>query len=149
MLSDFDKKLLNELQQEIPLESRPYARIAEKLGTSEQIVLERIEAMKNDGYIRRMGAFFDSAALGFKGTLIAVKVDEDEVADTAQFISSQSGVTHNYERRGEYNLWFTLQVDEEAKKEKFLRELLQKKGVHEILDLPVEEKFKLKVQLPL
>ena len=149
MLTDFDKKLLREMQHDIPRASRPYQLIADKLGTTEDFVLSRLTELREAGYIRRMGAFLDSAALGLKGTLIALKVNQQKLAEVAEYINSLDEVTHNYEREGEYNLWFTLQTTDEAAKAAFLARIKALDGVGAIMDLPVEKKYKIKVELPI
>lgn len=149
MLSDFDRQLLSELQNGLPLVSHPFADIAGRLGSDERKVITRLEQLKEAGYIRRIGAFFDSAALGYSGTLVALKVLPDAVAEVAAVINRNPGVTHNYERDGEYNLWFTLQTEGDGPKKAFLQRLALLSGVQDILDLPAEKKYKIRVSLPL
>lgn len=149
MLSDFDKRLLNELQNGLPLKPHPFAIIADRIGSDEPTVLMRLKQLKEAGYIRRIGAFFDSAALGYTGTLVALKVRPELVAEVAEVINRNPGVTHNYERDGEYNLWFTLQTGGETAKAEFLQQITALNGVQQIMELPVEKKYKIRVNLPL
>ncbi|MBQ1335777.1 MAG: Lrp/AsnC family transcriptional regulator, partial [Selenomonadaceae bacterium] len=67
-LSAFDKALLNVLQGNLPLCSHPFAALAEQLGTDEDTVLDRLRTLKREGYLRRIGTFFDSNRLGYRGT---------------------------------------------------------------------------------
>ena len=149
MLSAFDRALLDELQNDFPFNDHPYAVIAERLGTEEQLVLDRLKVLKDTGYIRKIGAFFDSEALGYTGTLIALKADPEKIDEIVGIINSEPGVTHNYQREGEYNLWFTLQSKNESLKAEFIDKVRSLTGVAELIELPAERKYKIQVRLPL
>lgn len=149
MLTQFDKELLNIIQTRLPLEPRPYAKVAEWLNVEEHTVLERLGWLKDNGYIRRLGTFFDSACLGYVSTLVAVKVCSEQVAAVAQAINAYPGVTHNYEREGEYNLWFTLLTADQAEQDRILTEIRCLPGVEGLLSLPAIEKYKVSVEFNL
>lgn len=148
-LSEFDKSLLNIIQEHLPIAKRPYQEIAEKLGVSEEEVITRLKELKDAGYIRRMGAFFDSAKLGYTGTLVALKVSEDKIPNVAEAVNKYAGVTHNYEREGEYNLWFTLLSQNEETEQKILREVKELEGVKSMLNLKANHKYKINVAFKL
>ncbi len=149
MLTDFDRQLLNLLQTEFPLSSRPYAELAHRLGSDEQTVLARLTWLKGQGYIRHIGAFFDSAQVGYRGTLVAVKVRPDCLEQVALLINAHPGVTHNYEREGEYNLWFTLLTPDAAAKQQVLDAVRGFEGVEKLLDMPATKKYKVNVSFRL
>ena len=109
-LTDSDRRLLDQLQREIPLTPRPFASIGEALAMPEETVLERVRALSGDATapIRQVSAIFDSRALGYQSCLVAAKIDPDRIAEAAAIISQHPGVSHNYQREHEYNLWFTL-----------------------------------------
>ena len=96
-LTDFDKRLLNLLQGNLPVCSRPFARLGEMLETTEEHVLSRLEELKREGYLRRIGTFFNSEQLGYRGTLIALRVAEGHIPNVAQVInrytSARGGTT--------------------------------------------------------
>ncbi len=148
-LTAFDKALLNIIQTGLPIARRPFALVAEQLGVAESDVIERLEYLKEQGFIRRIGAFFDSEKMGYVGTLVAVKVEEEYVAAVAQAINANSGVTHNYERDGEYNLWFTLLAPDMESQQKILDEIASRPGVVKLISLPATKKFKVSVQFNL
>ena len=100
-LTDFDKRLLNILQGNLPLCSRPFSRLGEMLDTTEEHVLRRLNELKREGYLRRIGTFFNSEQLGYHGTLIALRVAEGHLADVAQAVNRYVGATLNYEREGD------------------------------------------------
>ena len=149
MLTPFDKELLNIIQTRLPLESRPYAKVAQWLEVEENTVLERLNWLKDNGYIRRFGAFFDSACLGYVSTLAAAKVRPEQVAAVAQAVNAYSGVTHNYERESEYNLWFTLLTADQAEQDRVLADIRSLPGVEGLLSLPAIEKYKVSVEFNL
>lgn len=145
-LDDIDKAILNETQKGIVLESRPFKDIALKLSVSEDAVVDRINKLKEDGYIRRFGGMFNSEELGFVSTLVAVKV-EGSVDDVARIVNGYSGVTHNYQREDEYNLWFTLMASSQEDIEKILKEIKEKTNIKDFMSLPSINKHKVHVYL--
>ncbi len=149
MLSEFDKAILNAVQEELPLEPRPFAVLAERLHTKEETLLERLAALKEGGYLRRLGAYFDSDALGYQGTLVALRVAPEKMASVVGSVNGYDGVTHNYEREGEYNLWFTLQTPSEARREELLAAFRALPGVERMIAMHSRKKYKIRVQFHL
>ena len=148
-LTDFDKRLLNILQGNLPLCSRPFSRLGEMLDTTEEHVLRRLNELKREGYLRRIGTFFNSEQLGYHGTLIALRVAEDHLADVAQAVNRYAGATHNYEREGDYNLWFTLLTPSRTVEEKILAEVAALPGVEGLMSLKANHRYKINVQFKL
>ncbi len=148
-LTSFDKSLLNLLQGNLPVCSRPFAALAKKLGTTEEHVLERLQVLKKEGYLRRIGTFFNSTRLGYKGTLVALRVDPDKMKAVAEAINCYPGTTHNYEREGRYNLWFTLLTPAIDREREILREVKSLPGVESMLNLKAQKKYKINVQFKL
>lgn len=105
-----DRELLNALQAEIPLASTPFAIIGQMIDMSEKEVIKRIERLRRDGIVRQLGAHFDSRALGYRSSLVAARVGDERVEQAAAVISAHPGVTQNYRRNHELNLWFTIAV---------------------------------------
>ena len=148
-LTDFDKRLLNILQGNLPLCSRPFSRLGEMLDTTEEHVLGRLNELKREGYLRRIGTFFNSEQLGYHGTLIALRVAEGHLADVAQAVNRYVGATHNYEREGDYNLWFTLLTPSRTAEEKILAEVAALPGVEGLMSLKSNHRYKINVQFKL
>ena len=148
-LSIFDKSLLNLLQGNLPVCKRPFAKMAEKLGTDEETVISKIRELKAAGYLRRIGTFFDSTKLGYGGTLVALKVTPSEIQSVAEVVNKYPGATHNYEREGKYNLWFTLLTPNPESETKILSEIGSVRGVEEMLKLKANKKYKINVQFKL
>ncbi|MBR2215755.1 MAG: Lrp/AsnC family transcriptional regulator [Selenomonadaceae bacterium] len=137
------------LQESLPVCPRPFAFLADKLNTDEETVLNRLRYLKEVGYLRRIGTFFDSNKLGYVGTLIALRVNDEYLSAVAQAVNHYPGVTHNYEREGEYNLWFTLMSPNEETERNILSEIASLPGVEAQLNLKAKKKYKINVQFAL
>lgn len=148
-LTAFDKALLNLLQGSLPIGKRPFAKMAEELGTDEERVISRLRLLKDEGYLRRIGTFFDSSRLGYGGTLVALRVAEGKVASVAEAVNRYPGVTHNYEREGKFNLWFTLLTPNLETEKEILSEVEALPGVECLLNLKTTKKYKINVQFQL
>lgn len=109
-MDELDRKLLNALQTDFPLVPEPFAALGEMLGVDEDEVIARVKALKDARIIRQISAIFDSSALGYRSSLVAFRVENDRVEQTAEIVSAHPGVSHNYERNHDYNLWFTITV---------------------------------------
>jgi len=148
--NDFDKtdaRLLDLLQREFPLVSRPFEALADKLGITEREVMDRVLRLKSEGLIRQISAIFDSTALGYSSELVAFRVDPDALDTVASEVSAHSGVSHCYSRDAELNLWFTITVGPEADLSAEFRRLSQIPGVISSLRLPQKRLFKIGVYL--
>lgn len=140
-----DKKMLNIIQTKFPIVQRPYEAIGKEVGASETDVILRIGNLKKEGIIRRIGATFDPRKLGFVSSLCAAKVPSDKIKKFVEVVNSYSGVTHNYERDNEYNVWFTF-IDESMEEiENKLKEISQKTGIKDVRNLPTVRFFKIRV----
>ncbi len=143
MLSQKNKLLLRELQSNFPLTRRPYQKIAEKLGFTEEQVLQKARAFKNEGIIRYIGVVFNSGKLGIVSSLVALSVPGKNLSEAANIINSYPQVTHNYLRRDKFNLWFTISAPSKARLLKLVREIKQKSGVKNALNLTTLRVFKI------
>src|SRR3970040_600841 len=123
-----DKKILNIIQTKFPIIQKPYEAIGNEVGVSEADVITRIGNLKKEGIIRRIGATFDPRKLGFKSSLCAAKVPPENIKDFVDIVNSYSGVTHNYERDNEYNIWFTF-IDESMEEIENKLKRIQKRAV--------------------
>jgi DNA-binding Lrp family transcriptional regulator len=102
-----DRRLLDSLQAGLPLLDRPFAAVGEPLGLGEDEVLARLGRLRDDGVVRQICAIFDTARLGYASSLVAARVASPCIETAARVISAHPGVSHNYERDFEWNLWFT------------------------------------------
>jgi siroheme decarboxylase len=109
-MDDLDRRLLNRIQSDFPLVERPFEELGRPLGISEEDVIARMRALKAGRIVRQVSAIFDTKSLGYKSSLVAMRVDPDRISEAARLINEHPGVTHNYERNHQYNLWFTIAV---------------------------------------
>ena len=146
LLDELDRLILNEIQSNLPIEPRPYQVLAEKLKCSEEEVLRRVQEMKDRDLIRRIGANCNSRKLGYTSTLCAAKVPSHLMERFVEVVNSYTGVTHNYRREHEYNIWFTLIAPSKGEIKRILSEISDLTGVEEVISLPAERLFKIQVE---
>mgnify|MGYP000051908230 CR=1 FL=1 len=139
-----DRQLLDIIQTAFPLAPRPYAVLGEQLGISEEEAFTRVRALKARKIIRRLGANFQSAKLGYVSTLCAAKVPEARMAAFVERVNAEPGVTHNYQREHAYNIWFTLISPSRQHAQATLDAISRDTGV-DILNLPATKLFKIRV----
>ncbi len=142
-LDDIDKKILNLVQTEFPLTREPYAYLGLKLGIDGNEVIHRIEQLKAKGIIRQISPVFDSRRLGYQTTLVAMRVEPDQVDGAEQVIREHPGVSHGYEREHFFNIWFTLAVPPEVDFETELQQLTSATRAEAVFDLPTLKIFKI------
>jgi DNA-binding Lrp family transcriptional regulator len=151
--NDIDAQLLAAVQVQVPLVPRPFAQIAQDLGVAESLVIERLQALRTGPHavIRQIGAIFDSGALGYQSTLVAAKVAEDRLEAAAAAVSQHPGVSHNYRRDHEYNLWYTLAVPPDSRLglEATSQILHQRSGAIVTRLMPTLKMYKIGVKLDL
>lgn len=156
-LDALDRRLIDSYQRGLPVCSRPFARIAERLGAAEDEVIARLERLQARGVLSRVGAVFDHARAG-ASLLAAVAVPEAERDAFAELINAAPGVNHNYAREApapedparehDYNLWFVMTAPDEAALEARLDALEARLGVP-ILRLPMLESFHIDLAFPI
>ena len=149
MLSELEKKILNAVQENFPLVPRPYEAIAKNLRMDEKALIEKLTSLNERGYLKRIGAYFDSEALGYRGALVALRVAPELLPSVAEAVNQYDVITHNYEREGEYNLWFTVQTENPSERNAILKKIGAFPGVESILLMPTDKKYKARVQFRL
>jgi len=140
-----DKKILNKIQREFPVVDRPYLKIADDLGLSEQEVIDRLTALSNQKIVRKIGASVAPKNIGYTTTLVALSVCPNKLEKVASAINDYPEVTHNYGREHEFNLWFTLVCPNRDEISRLCREISGMDGVKKLLELPATHLFKLDV----
>ena len=148
-LDELDKQVMNLMQGKFPLEPRPYARVGELAGISEHSVLERVQHLVNERIIRQVTPIFDTRALGYSSMLVAAKVDAEHPHRPAEIINSHPGVSHNYLRDHEFNLWFTIATEPDSKLglDGTLEVLQRLTGAESVRQLPTLTLFKINMDL--
>ena len=145
-LDDIDKAIINRIQSEFPITSRPYLELAKELELTEKEVLDRVVRLKKEGIIRRIGGNFVPGKLGFVSTLCAARVPADKIEHFAAIVNRYPGVTHNYLRDNPYNVWFTFISPSMDEIETNLKKIIEDSGVSDILNLPATKVFKINAQ---
>ena len=142
-MDEVDKKILNLLQTEFPITEEPFKAVGEMIGISEDEVLERVRNLKEHKIIRRIGAIFDLRKLGYVSTLCAARVPDDRIEGFVKIVNTYTGVTHNYRRNHEYNVWFTFIAPSEEELQTSIEEIKEKTGIADILSMRATRTFKI------
>jgi len=148
-MDSIDRKILNLIQSDFPITSKPYLAIANKLNLSESEIISRLSYLKKCGIIRRIGGNFVPHKLGFVSTLCAAQVPEEKIDMFAQTVNQYPGVTHNYTRDNRFNVWFTFIAQSMEEIELNLDAIAEKTGVKNIINLPSTRVFKVKAHFNL
>ena len=142
-----DAQLLTVLQRAVPVVPHPFAVLGEPLGLSAAEVRGRLTSLKDNGLIRQISAIFDTRSLGYASSLVAARIDPDRVDAAAQIINRHPGVSHNYLRNHEYNLWYTIAVSPVSRLglEKTVEILHAQSGAQATRLLPTLKLFKIEI----
>jgi len=148
-LSDRDRELLNLMQGSFPIAERPYAEVAAEMGISEEEVLADVQRLLDDRIIRQVTPIYDTRAFGYGSMLVAAKVDPEHPWRAAKIVNSHPGVSHNYLRNHDFNMWFTIAVEEDSKLglQGTLDVLQELTGAESIRQLPTLKLFKIRMDL--
>jgi DNA-binding Lrp family transcriptional regulator len=146
-MDELDKELLNEIQWTFPLVTRPFDAIAKKFNSTPEIVKDRLIKLKEIGVLRQLSAIFDTRKLGYTSSLVAMEIEDDKLEHVASQINRHPGVSHNYERDHQFNLWFTLAVPPGADLKKELEKFNVLEGIKKVRMLPTLQLFKIGVKL--
>src|SRR4051794_32599391 len=148
-LDDRDKRLMNVLQSNFPLQPEPWPDIAARADMPVNEATSRTERLLEGRIIREITPIFDTRALGYQSMLVAAKVDDENPQRAAKVVNSHPGVSHNYLRTHEFNLWFTIATppDSELGLEGTLDVLQRLTGAESIRQLPTIVLFKINMNL--
>jgi siroheme decarboxylase len=148
-LDDLDRKLLNLMQGSFPIAPRPYEHVASLAEVPEALVMERVQRLLDKRIIRQVTPIFDTRALGYSSMLVAAKVDPEHPHRAAGIINEHPGVSHNYLRNHDFNLWFTIATEPDSKLglEGTLEVLAREAGAESVRQLPTLKLFKIRMDL--
>jgi DNA-binding Lrp family transcriptional regulator len=148
-VDETDNRLLDIIQDDFPLIDEPFHKLASLLNISSDDVIMRLQRLKSDGIIRRIGAILDSKKLGYFSTLCAMKVPLHRVGEVAKMVNGYTGVTHNYIRDHDYNMWFTITARSQQELEKVIAGIKENSSIGELMELPAVRMFKIRVRFPM
>jgi len=146
-MGELDKELLNEIQWTFPLVTRPFDAIAKKFDVTPEIIKEHLNSLKKAGVLRQLSAIFDTRKLGYTSSLVAMEIESDKLEYVASQINRHPGVSHNYERDHQFNLWFTLAVPPGSDLKTEIDKFNVLKGIKKVRMLPTLQLFKIGVKL--
>jgi len=148
-LDETDKRLMNLLQSSFPLDPEPFAQLASEAELELDDVLVRTRRLLDGRIIREITPIFDTRALGYESMLVAAKVDSEHPQRAAAIVNSHPGVSHNYLRTHDFNLWFTIATppDSELGLPGTLEALMRETGAESMRELPTLTLFKINMNL--
>ncbi len=143
------QEILSRIQKKFPLVAQPFKVIADELGMDEAEVLAILQEEKANKIIRQTSAIFDTKRLGYKSSLVAFKIAEDKIDSAVKIINSHPGISHNYERNHDFNIWFTLAVPPSTifGLDKTVEMLAKLTEADDFIMLPTLKLFKISVKL--
>jgi len=142
-------ELLSIIQKKFPLSPRPFAEIAEELGSNEETIIEILNEEKDKKIIRQISPIFDTKRLGYSSSLISFKIKREDIDSAVEVINAHPGVSHNYEREHTFNIWFTLAVAPNSKLglRQTVEILARESKALDFIMLPTLKLFKIAVKL--
>lgn len=140
-------ELLNAIQWDFPLTEAPFSELGERLGVSESEVIERLRSAKEDGVLRQLSAIFDTRSLGYSSSLVAARIADEEIDEAATRLNAHPGISHNYKRNHEFNLWYTVAVPPDSSFDDHLDALHEISASESTRILPTLKLFKIGVKL--
>jgi len=142
-----EKEFSTLIQKSFPVTARPFAELAVQLGTEEEELITLYRKLKDDKVIRQTSAIFDTNSLGYHSSLVAFSVRD--IGAAAAIINTHPGVSHNYERDHDFNLWFTIACapDSVLGLDRTVQLLAKRCDADDFLILPTTKMFKISVQL--
>ena len=148
-LDETDKRLMNLLQSSFPIDPEPFALVASEAELELDDVLARTQRLLDGRIIREITPIFDTRALGYESMLVAAKVDSEHPQRAAQIVNAHPGVSHNYLRTHEFNLWFTIATPPDSKLglHGTLEALMAETGAESMRELPTLTLFKINMNL--
>ena len=140
-----DRRILNIIQTRFPLVERRFLDIADQMDSTEDEVIKRIKDLETQNVVRQISAIFDTRRLGYKTTLAAMRLPDDKLDSGAQVVNRHPGVSHNYARDGQFNLWFTLAVPPYEDLQETIDRMAEEAGAESVRLMPTIKFFKIGV----
>lgn len=145
MNAKVEETVLGTIQSGFPIVPDPYGTLAEQLGLERDEVEKALLDLREEGFVRRIGASFDSKRLGYSSTLCALAAPPERADEVAAIINAYPGVTHNYLRENRYNIWFTLITRSSEDRARILGQIVEQSGCGDLLDMPATKMYKIRV----
>jgi len=146
-MDEDDKRLLNAIQADFPLVQRPFEALGTRVGLTEAEVITRLGEHKRRRIVRQIGGIFDTRSLGYKSSLVAMRVRPEQLDRAAEVVNGHPGVSHNYQRDHVFNMWFTIAVPPASDLSWTVDRLHEMASAESARLLPTLRLFKIGVQL--
>lgn len=146
-MDEKDQEIVRLLQEGFPLDPEPFKVIGDKLWIDEMAVISRLVRLHQKGIIRHLGVFLDSGKLGYSGVLAAMQVSPQHLESVCAVLNEIEGVTHNYLRDGEPNLWFTLLSRSREEQQQLIERISKAAGGSRVMLFPSKRLFKVRTDL--
>jgi DNA-binding Lrp family transcriptional regulator len=146
-LDEVTARVLNELQDYYPLVERPYREVGERLGLTEDETIARLGEAREAGVVRQVCAIFDTKALGYSSALVAARVPTDRLDYAAHVVNAHPGVSHNYRRNHDFNMWYTVAMPPGHDLSAVIARLCELSGAESMREMPTLRLFKIGVTL--
>jgi len=141
-----DRRILNALQDGIPIAERPFAEAGERLVIGEADLIARLSRLLENGVLSRFGPLYNVAEMGGAMTLAAMSVPEARFDEVMEIVNGYAEVAHNYRREHRFNMWFVVACETPEEIGAVLADIEARTGLP-VLDLPKEEEFFLELKL--
>lgn len=146
-LSTLEGRILNNVQSDFPLVPQPFKVLADRLGIEEEALIQILKRLKDKGVIRNFAISLNHTKLGFRSSLVGLRVSSNKIEETAKDIIRYPEVTHCFLRAGDYSLWSVFIYSKKERMRQFLDKLAKRVGRENVLNLPTKKKFKLSTRL--
>ncbi|MDI6781609.1 MAG: AsnC family transcriptional regulator [bacterium] len=141
-----DRTILNALQEDFPVDSRPFRVLSQRIQIGEEEIIQRVNLLVESKIIRRIGVSLNPKAVGLSTTLIGMDVPEEQIEAVTDIVNAYAEVTHNYQRDEDYNLWFTIAARSREEMDRIIEEIREKTGIERMINLPSVKTFKIRVR---
>lgn len=139
-MDDLDRSILNRLQDGFPVVERPFAQVAEELGTDEQTLVERVAALREDGTLTRFGPMYHAERMGGGLTLAAMEIPDGDYDRVVEQVNALPEVAHNYARDHQLNMWFVLATETPERIDEVIAEIETATG-YRVYNMPKQQEF--------
>ena len=139
-MDQLDKNIINTLQYDFPVCDRPFAKLAETLNSTEDELINRVQAMLDSGLLTRFGPMYNAVNMGGALSLCAMKVPEDRFNEVTEQVNAFAEVAHNYQRDHEMNMWFVLATETQQELNNTLNAIENTTGIS-VYNMPKEKEF--------
>lgn len=139
-MDSLDRNIINTLQHDFPVCERPFAQLAETLNSTEEELIERVQAMLDEGLLTRFGPMYNASNMGGALSLCAMKVPEYIFDKVTEQVNAFPEVAHNYKRDHELNMWFVLATETQYDLDNTLNAIENATGIH-VYNMPKQKEF--------